>query len=60
MEDKNMTVNEMIKLLSRIEDKNLEVMFPGWCGREENGDLIEVNVINEHTDCVTVNWRKKK
>lgn len=56
----SMTVNEMIKLLSRIEDKNLEVMFPSWCGREENGDLIEVNVINEHMDCVTVNWEKKK
>lgn len=55
-----MTVNKMIELLSRIEDKSLEVMFPGWCGREENGDLIEVNVINEHADCVTVNWEKNK
>ena len=35
-------------------------MFPGWCGREENEDLIEVNVINEHANCVTVNWEKKK
>lgn len=49
---KNMTVQELINELSKVEDKTMEVNFPYSYGIQENGQPLKIDEVSVYDDCV--------
>lgn len=49
---KDMTKEELINELSKIEDKTMEVNFPYSHGTQENGQPMNVDSVSVYDDCV--------
>lgn len=50
----NMTVQELIDELSKVEDKTMEVCFPYSHGTQENGDPLSIAEVSVYNDCVII------
>jgi hypothetical protein len=50
----NMTVQELIDKLSKVEDKTMEVCFPYSHGTQENGEPISIAEVSVYNDCVII------
>lgn len=50
----NMTVQELIDKLSKVEDKTMEVNFPYSHGTQENGQPMNVDSVSVFDDCVVI------
>ena len=48
----NMTVQELIDKLSKVEDKTMEVNFPYSHGTQENGQPLKIDEVSVYDDCV--------
>lgn len=51
---KNMTKEELINELSKVEDKTMEVNFPYSHGTQENGQPLNVDSVSVFDDCVVI------
>ena len=51
---KNMTVQELINELSKVEDKTIKVNFPYSHGTQENGQSLNVDSVSVFNDCVVI------
>ena len=50
----NMTVQELIDELSKVEDKTMEVCFPYSHGTQENGEPLSIAEVSVYNDCVII------
>lgn len=50
----NMTVQELIDKLSKVEDKTMEVNFPYSHGTQENGQPLKIDEVSVYDDCVVL------
>ena len=51
---KDMTKEELINELSKVEDKTMEVNFPYSHGTQENGQPLNVDSVSVFDDCVVI------
>ena len=50
----NMTVEELINELSKVDDKTMEVNFPYSHGTQENGQPLNADSVSVFDDCVVI------